>query len=237
MEEFLIRNIPAITPEQQSVLKQKHAVVVGAGGLGGYVCEYLARIGIGELTVIDGDVFSVSNQNRQLNATTESIGKNKAEVTAQRIKLICPNVKVHAIAEYLTEENASGLLSGADVIPDALDSISARLVLEDAASALGIPMIHAAIEGWELQVMPVRPGSGLIHRIYHNKKECSKEQNSTLSFTAGVAAGLEASLAVQILLGDTELFDDSCFFMSLKTLETWKLPMKETGKHQEDCEK
>ena len=180
-------------------LINSRVLVAGCGGLGGNVIEHLARIGIGSLTVIDGDVFTESNLNRQLLCTAENIGKSKALAAAERVRLIDPSISVTAVCEYLTEANAPALLAAADIVIDCLDSIESRLMLEGAASDAGLYMVHGAISGWDLQAMLVPPGSGLLRSLYEDMPE--DETKTSLSFTAAACAALEVSLAVRYLCG------------------------------------
>ena len=120
MKERFSRNIPALSPEDMDILASSHILVAGCGGLGGNVIEHLARIGTGSLTVVDGDVFTESNLNRQLLCTVENLGAAKALAAAERVRLIDPSVKVTPVCEYLTEANTPALLADADLVIDCL---------------------------------------------------------------------------------------------------------------------
>ena len=143
-----IRNMNALTKEENERLQDFRVCVVGCGGLGGYVVEMLGRIGIGHLTVVDSDGFEESNLNRQLYSDTVVLGKSKVEVARERMKLVNPLVEVHDLQVRLTEDNARDLIRGHDAVVDALDNRETRLVLQTAAEELGIPMVHGAIAGW-----------------------------------------------------------------------------------------
>lgn len=217
MEERFIRNYPAVTEAQQLLLGTKHVAVAGAGGIGGYVVEYLVRIGIGEITVIDGDSFCLSNMNRQLLCTEHTLGRYKAGAAATRAGEIDPAVRIRAVEQYLTEENAADLLSGADLVIDALDSIRSRMILEDGAAANRQTIIHGAVEGWDLQIMEVPPGEGILHALYGNGSIPEEKEHTILAMVPAVAAGLEVSAALQKLLGYTGPVDRKLFSMSLMT--------------------
>lgn len=217
MEERFIRNHPAITKAQQQLLGMKHVAVAGAGGIGGYVVEYLVRIGIGEITVIDGDSFCLSNMNRQLLCTEQTLGQPKAATAASRAREINPAVRIRAVEQYLTEENVSELLSGADLVIDALDSICSRMILEDGAATNGQTVIHGAVEGWNLQVLAAPPGEGILHALYGNGTIPEETEHTILAMVPSVAAGLQVSAAVQQLLGYNTPVDRKLFSMSLRT--------------------
>ncbi len=211
------RNIPSITQEDQKRLKKKTVAVAGCGGLGGYVIEALARLGVGNLRLIDADSFSESNLNRQLYATEKNLGKGKANAAKKRIKKINSGVKAEAVKELITKENANELLSGCDLCIDALDNIEGRLVLEEACSKLGIYLIHGAIEGWNAQISCVAPGAGTIHKLYGQLDlKDEKPAPSVLSFTAGFAASLEAAEAVKVLTGYGEKSENRLLIADLK---------------------
>jgi molybdopterin-synthase adenylyltransferase len=142
------RNIKTLTPDENESLKTKRVCIIGCGGIGGYVIEMLARIGIGHITTVDGDIFEESNFNRQLLSDEKSLGIKKAERAKMRIKDINSEVEVTAIAEKLTIENGEGILKGHDVVVDALDSVEARFLLQNLCEKLNIPMVSGAIGGW-----------------------------------------------------------------------------------------
>ena len=122
------RNLPALSRQEQELLHKKRVLVAGCGGLGGYITENLLRLGIGHITAVDGDSFDVSNLNRQLLATEATIGKSKAEAAKERAALVNPSVEFMAIGKYITPENAADTIAGHNIVIDALDSVSARLL-------------------------------------------------------------------------------------------------------------
>ncbi|MBQ6455710.1 MAG: HesA/MoeB/ThiF family protein [Mogibacterium sp.] len=193
------RNIPALSEADMEKLAAARVLIVGCGGLGGNIIEYLSRAGVGSLTVVDGDVFEESNLNRQILSTSKNIGQKKALAAAERIKAIDPDISVTAVCEFLTEENASELMSDIDLVIDALDNAAARLVLEDAAGEAGLAIVHGAICGWDLQAMLVPPGSGLLHQMY--PEGYTPSSKTSLPVTPAVCAAIEASVAIRYLCG------------------------------------
>jgi molybdopterin/thiamine biosynthesis adenylyltransferase len=140
--------------------------VVGLGGLGGSVVEGLARMGVGRLIVIDGDAFEDHNLNRQTLSAEANLGAHKVEAARRRVAQINSAVEVTGHATVLTRENAPELLQGAKVVVDALDRLPTRLMLQDAAQALGVPMVHGSIAGYLGQVMTVFPGDPGLRSLY-----------------------------------------------------------------------
>ena len=111
-------------------LNSSHVLVVGLGGVGGYVAEQLTRAGIGELTIVDGDVVSQSNMNRQLLALQSTQGKPKAEVMAARLRDINPDVKLHVVNQFMKDQALIDLISQPyDYVVDAIDTVSPKVFL------------------------------------------------------------------------------------------------------------
>ena len=125
-------------------LSKSHVAVFGLGGVGGYAVEALARSGVGEITVLDCDVFSESNLNRQLYATKDTVGQNKTQVTAERILSVAPDCTVHPIDLFYTPENAHTVdLSSFDYIIDAIDTVTSKIHLICQATEQAIPIISS----------------------------------------------------------------------------------------------
>lgn len=193
------RNIPALTEEECLALQSKRVLVVGCGGLGGHIIDMLARIGVGSLRVVDGDVFEPSNLNRQLLSEVPLLGIKKAKAAADRIARVNPQVHVEAVEEYLTEANVWGLISGCDVVLDALDNIPTRKLLAEACAKAGIPYVYGAIAGWVAQAAVSMPGDGLIEMLF--PEEIEIRDKSVLSFTPALCAAMQTSLCVKLLTG------------------------------------
>ncbi len=201
MERY-IKNIGTLSPQENKSLQRRKVAVVGCGGLGGHVIELLGRLGIGSITAIDYDVFEISNLNRQLLSDEASLGRSKALQAQKRMKQINSTVTVSPIIKKLDRQNGIQLLSGHDVIIDALDNIPSRLILQDIAEALGIPMVHGAIAGWYGQVSTIFPGDKTLSKIYPNPNaEGVEKELGNPSFTPALIASIEVSEALKILIG------------------------------------
>ncbi len=202
MDRYL-RNHDAISEEEQAALAAKRVLVVGCGGLGGMVIECLARIGVGYLRLVDGDVFEETNLNRQLLCSTMNLGRPKTLAAKQRVMAVNPLVEVDAVQADLTAENAISLLTECDVAVDCLDNIPSRLVLQQAAKTAGIPVVHGAVAGWLGRICVIQPGEDLLNLLYPEAEESQGEelQTGTLSFTAALIASWQAAETVKLLLG------------------------------------
>lgn len=216
------------------MLKNKSVLVVGCGGLGGYAIEYLARLGVGHITAVDGDVFCESNLNRQLFCTTDNIGKSKASEAATRIAAINPELEVKAVAEFFNADNAVYLLEGTDVVIDALDNVESRMILEDACEQAGVTIVHGAVQGWTMQATVVEPGSKLLHNLYKSNDkvpsthEASKEDpdaKTCLCPTPACCAAIQVSEALKMLLGRDSSLNGNMLFWDLQTMDSYTIPM------------
>jgi molybdopterin-synthase adenylyltransferase len=136
----------------QARLLAARVVVIGAGGIGSPVLQYLAAAGAGNITVIDNDVVSLSNLQRQVLFGSDDVGAKKVAVAARRIGEINPDVAVHPVEARIAVENAEALLAGADVIVDGSDNFATRLAVADTACRLQIPLVSAAIGQFHGQI-------------------------------------------------------------------------------------
>ncbi|MBN1411197.1 MAG: HesA/MoeB/ThiF family protein [Spirochaetales bacterium] len=196
------RNSQMLTGEENESLSLRSVCVIGCGGLGGYVIEMLGRLGIGTITAIDGDVFDESNLNRQILSHPGNLKKSKAEEAKARMALVNPYVKLNAIGKNLDEKNADKLLSGSEVAVDALDSIAARILLQEKTEKLGIPLVHGSIAGWYGQVTTILPGDRTLEYLYPGHKGEGEEKIlGNPSFTPALVASLQVSEVLKILIG------------------------------------
>ena len=137
--------------------RSSRVAVFGVGGVGGYVCEGLARAGIGALDLFDHDVVSLSNINRQIIALHSTVGQKKVDVMASRIADINPDCRVQTYPIFYLPENADEIdLSQYDYIVDAIDTVSAKIELAVRAHALGVPIIASMGTGNKLDPFAFR---------------------------------------------------------------------------------
>jgi len=199
MDGRYLRNIPALSEEECALLRTKRIAVIGCGGLGGHLIELMARVGIGSIVAVDGDVFEPSNLNRQLLSEVPLLGVSKANAAADRIARVNPDVQITATEVFLNEENADSLIRGCDAVLDALDSISARKILAEACAKAGIPYVYGAISGWVAQAGISMPGDRMIEALYPEGTVVKGQ--SVLSFTPALCASMQTALCVKLLVG------------------------------------
>lgn len=134
-----------------SALKKARVIVFGIGGVGGYCAEALARSGVGHIALCDGDVVSDSNINRQIIALNSTLGRNKSEVMAERIKDINPDCEIKAITEFVTRDNINGFnLESYDYIADCIDTVTSKIALIEYAKEKNTPIISCMGTGNKL---------------------------------------------------------------------------------------
>jgi molybdopterin/thiamine biosynthesis adenylyltransferase len=196
------RNRAMLSIQQQLSLLRSKVAVFGCGGLGGYIIEELARLGVGRITVVDPDVFEEHNLNRQLLCTQELLGKKKVDAAARRVAAVNPAVRIQAFDAAFGQGNSAEILKGVTVAADGLDSIPVRLELAEACNNQNIPLVHGAIAGWSGHVAVQYPGENILQHLYAGKKTGHgvEKRLGNPSFTPAVIASLEVTEIVKILL-------------------------------------
>jgi tRNA threonylcarbamoyladenosine dehydratase len=152
MTNWLERTELLIGQEAIDRLQQAHVLICGLGGVGSYAAEFIARAGVGKMTIIDGDAFDPTNKNRQLPALDSTIGRSKAEVMAERIRDINPDIKLVVMREFVQPERVSEILQEAkpDYVMDCIDSISPKLTWLIACKRNKIPVISSMGAGGKM---------------------------------------------------------------------------------------
>lgn len=211
-----IKNMNMLSPDENERLKEFKVCVAGCGGLGGYIIEFLGRLGIGKITAVDGDYFDETNLNRQILSDAASLGNSKAITAQNRMKLVNPLITLNPITKRISRENAEEILKGHDLIIDAVDSINTRFLLQDMASELNIPLVHGAIAGWYGQVSTIFPGDKTLEKIYPNKDGSGIENElGNPSFTPALVASIQVAEALKVLLGREEVLRNKLLYIDL----------------------
>lgn len=197
------RNIGILTPEENDRLQSVRVCVAGCGGLGGYIIEELARLGIGYITAVDGDEFQENNLNRQIFSSEKTLGRPKVQVAEERIHVVNSGVELQAVERYLTEENADSIITpDHQVVLDALDNISSRRCLEDCCRRQNIPLVHGAIAGWHGQVAVIMPGDRVFEKLYPEDADKGAEmETGNPAFIPAMVASIQVAEALKLLLG------------------------------------
>lgn len=209
------RNISSLSQEENLILNKSKVCVVGCGGLGGYTIEMLGRLGVGSITVVDGDVFDETNLNRQLLSDENTIGKSKALEAQKRMAVVNSEIEVIPIVKLLKESNAVEILSNHQVIVDALDNIPSRLILQKYCSMLHIPFVHGAIAGWYGQVSTIFPNDQTLNKIYREDASNGLEkQLGNPAFVAPLISSIQVSEVVKLLINRGDLLRNKLLFIN-----------------------
>ena len=198
----LVRNMGTLGTEGQIQLIEARIMVVGLGGLGGHVLEYLTRLNVGHITGVDPDVFDESNLNRQLLSSRENLGRPKAVVARERVEAINPSVEFVGL-QALHSEVPEDSFAQANLVFDCLDNIPDRRHLAEICTRHNVRLIHGAIAGWYGQAAVIEPGSDLFSRLYPEHitdGETLEKEVGTPSFTAALTASYMVSLGIKTLL-------------------------------------
>ncbi len=212
------RNLGTISEEDMELLAKSRVGVVGAGGLGGYVIEMLARIGVGTIKVMDGDVFDETNLNRQLLSQMDNLGTSKVITAKQRIHNI--DQQVHIMTYQSRFDLSSGLefIKGIDLLVDCVDNVETRLLMEELAGQEGIPLVHGAVGGWVGQVMTVLPGDFMLKEIY---SETRLPKSSAASFIPATVASYQVAECIKLITGKGQVLRGKLMYFDLLTNENF----------------
>ena len=215
--------IPEVGSAGQARLLGSKALLIGAGGLGSPAALYLAAAGVGTIGIVDFDVVDVSNLQRQIIHTTDRVGERKVESAKRSINALNPEINVVAHEEMLVAENVERIIAGYDVILDGTDTFETRYILNDAAVAAGIPVVHASVFRFEGQLTTFVPYEGPCYRcLYPTPPPPELAPGCSVAGVLGVVPGilglLQANEALKVLLGiGTTLAGRLLLFDALET--------------------
>jgi len=199
--------LPEVGPEGQQKLLDAKVLLLGAGGLGSPAALYLAAAGVGTLGIVDNDEVDVSNLQRQVIHSSERIGVPKVDSAEQTINALNPDVKVKKYPIRLGPENIMDILPGYDIVVDGLDNFPTRYLLNDASVRLQIPVVSAAILGFEGQLSVFKPYDGPCYRCLFPvpppaELAPSCGANGVLGVLPGTMGLLQATEVIKLILGE-----------------------------------
>ena len=194
------RNIGSLGLDGQKKLLESACLVVGLGGLGGVVCEAIARVGVGCIFAADGDIFDQTNLNRQIFATEGNLGKSKSKEAQKRIKKVNTSVEFKAFACKFSQIPEK-IWKEVALVFDCLDNIKDRLTLAEKCSLANVPLVHGAIAGWCGEVAVIWPGSRMLEQVYKTDTKGLEQKLGTPVFTAATAASIMTAEGIKVLLG------------------------------------
>jgi molybdopterin/thiamine biosynthesis adenylyltransferase/rhodanese-related sulfurtransferase len=201
--------LPEVGIEGQQKLLDAKVLLLGAGGLGSPTALYLAAAGVGTLGIVDNDVVDLSNLQRQVIHSSERIGVPKVDSAEQTITALNPDVKVEKYPVRLGPDNIVEIIEGYDIIVDGLDNFPTRYLLNDASVRLQIPVVSAAILGFEGQLSVFKPYDGPCYRCLFPvpppaELAPSCGANGVLGVLPGTMGLLQATEVIKLILGEGE---------------------------------
>jgi molybdopterin-synthase adenylyltransferase len=212
------------TRQPATDLGRSHVLVIGVGGLGAPAATALAGAGVGRLRLIDPDVVEPSNLHRQPLYDDDDVGTAKVEAAARRLRERHPALQVEPLRARFAGELA--LLRDVDVVIDGTDTVATKFVVNDAAVAAGVPLVHAGAIGFRAQLLTVLPGASACYRCVFEEPpppdEVASCQEAGVLGPAVVLAGtLQAAEAVRLLRGDVTSFADRLLTIDTRA-GTWR---------------
>lgn len=195
--------LPEIGIEGVEELAKAKVLVIGCGALGSLCSMYLAASGVGSITIADFDTIDLSNLQRQLFFTEDTLGQSKARILEHRMRAINSTVDVIVVEKLLRYDDALGIASGCDVIIDGSDNPETKIMTDRIGVATGKPCIIAGVREFVCQIMTIAPDSVRYSQIFGSSPEsngftpCSVA--GVLGPTAGVAASLQAAEAIKLI--------------------------------------
>ncbi|MDR2854851.1 MAG: HesA/MoeB/ThiF family protein, partial [Methanomicrobiales archaeon] len=193
------RQIPLIGQSGQEKLAASHVCIVGVGGLGSPVALYLAAAGVGTLSIIDEDIVSLSNLNRQILHTTPDLGRAKVDSGAEKLRTLNPDIVIHSYHSRITPELFSTIASEVDLVIDAVDNYQTRHILNEVCVKHTIPFLHGAVQGFTGQMMLILPRKTAC--LYCFLSSCETTHTPpVIGTTPGIIGVMQANEAIKFLV-------------------------------------
>lgn len=192
-----------IGEQGQEKIKNARVLVIGAGGLGSSVLYYLAAAGIGTLGIVDDDVVSESNLQRQILYDNDCVGEPKVQVAARKLQALNPYCRVIPRFQRFTPENSDEITENYDIVVDATDNLSTRYVINDACVNLGVPYVYGSICEFEGQVSVFNYQGGPNYRDlyeYHEGVRDFSQPLGVIGALPGVVGSIQATETLKVIL-------------------------------------
>jgi molybdopterin-synthase adenylyltransferase len=218
--------LPQIGIDGQQKLLDAHVLVIGVGGLGSPVTMYLAASGVGQLTLVDDDKVELTNLQRQIVHTTQTLGRAKVDSATQQLHALNPDVKLNAITHRLEGDALLEQVRRVDVVIDGSDNFPTRFAVNTACVRARKPLISAAVTRFEGQVSVFRadqPDSPCYRCLYQESDEPGEAcvQFGVLAPVAGLVGCIQATETVKVLMGIGESLTGRLLLLDALTME-WR---------------
>ncbi len=234
--------LPDFGPEEQEKLRRSKVLVIGAGGLGAPLLLYLAAAGLGHIGIIDPDQVELSNLQRQVLYAEKDLGKNKAEVAAQRLRALNSNLRIRAYPFRLSANNALELIAQYDCIADGSDNFPTRYLVNDACVLCKKPNVYASVFRYEGQVAVfnhLRPNGsrGPNYRDLYplppppeSVPNCAEA--GVLGSLTGIIGSIQANEVIKLITGLGKLLDARLFLLDSRNMHAQILQLPHTSQVQ-----
>ena len=213
-------SLPEIGKEGQEKLKNARVLVIGAGGLGSPLLIYLAAAGIGMIGIVDDDVVSLSNLQRQVLYNTSEVGFKKVEIASKKLKALYPEIEIQLLDLRLNDENSENIFKNYDVIADCTDNYKTRTLIGQVSVKLKKPLAFASVLNYEGQISVFNyKGGPAFNDLYPNipKDGIYKENEiGLLGVLPGIAGTLQANEIIKIITGYGEVISGKLLVFNIQ---------------------
>lgn len=222
--------LPEIGEEGQKKLLDAKVLIVGVGGLGSPIALYLAGAGVGCIGLVDDDVVSISNLQRQVLYSEKELGKSKAICAAERLSALNSEIKVQPYSTRLTGDNAFDIIGEYDMVVDGCDNFATRYLINDICIQQGKPYIYGAICGFEGQVSVFNFGKRKksYRDLYPDEEEMKRmppPPKGVMGITPAVVGSIEATEALKVIGGFGDVLAGELWTIDLRTLQSNKFSL------------
>lgn len=218
--------LPEIGEAGQEKLKQARVLIVGVGGLGSPIALYLTGAGVGTLGLMDDDVVSLTNLQRQVLYAESEIGEPKALCAARRLQALNSETRIITYPHKLTKENAGEIISRYDIVVDGCDNFATRYLMSDTCERLHKPYVYGAIQGLDGQVSVFCHGTS--PRTYRTLMPDEEEtlrmpppDKAVVGVTPAIVGSVEASEVLKLIVGYGEPLSGKLWTIDLRTLQSY----------------
>lgn len=222
--------LPEIGEEGQRKLQKAKVLIVGVGGLGSPIALYLAGAGVRYIGLVDDDVVSISNLQRQVLYSEKELGRPKAVCAAERLSALNSEIKVAHYSTRLTENNAREIIRKYDMVVDGCDNFTTRYLINDICIEQGKPYIYGAICGFEGQVSVFNYGNRKksYRDLYPDEEEMKRmppPPKGVMGITPAVVGSIEATEVLKIICGFGNVLAGELWTIDLRTLQSNKFSL------------
>jgi molybdopterin/thiamine biosynthesis adenylyltransferase len=236
--------LPEIGEKGQQKLKQSRVLVVGVGGLGTPILQYLSAGGIGHIGIVDEDMVSENNLQRQILFGSKDLGKLKAIIAKQRLSVLNPDVDFKVLNLRITPDNAMSIIGDYDLVFDATDNFPTRYLINDACVLADKTWVYGAISAFEGQVSVFNYRGGPTLRCLYPDPPAKgsyrpAQETGILGVLPGMIGCYQASEAIKILTGYGEVLSGKLLVLNIKTnvFRTFEIPGIEKNRKIKELEK